>query len=1023
MIALLLVAGAILWSQRTEIASGLVDRELARRGVPARYRVTEIGFTTQRIEDVVIGDPRAPDLTADWAELSISVGLNGPVVTGASAGGVRLRGQIVDGRLRLGAVDRLLPAPTPGRPLTLPDFDVALNDARIDLETAAGRIAARIDGRGNLASGFAGRVVARAPQLALGGCSVEDVVAAVGLDTDDRRPLIDGPIRVRSARCGSLGLESATVQVDAVLGEAFDRWQGIADFDVARLEAVGGRVDGMVGQTSFAGTGSGTEGRVALTGRQASVAGARAERAALSGDWSVGSAASIDGELSLASTTIERGVLAPLGRIWERAAGTPIAPILSRISGASAAALREFALRARFSVRQEEGRGLLRLSRLDANSASGARLALADGAQVAFAWPDGARRLDGQLTMGGGGLPAVQAVLRQPRATGAIGGLVRIAPYAADGSSVALAPVRFTTGGGGVTRITTRARLDGPLAGGRVEGLELPLAAQLTRAGALLIDPGCLPVQYQLVAIGAARLSPGAFELCPAIGRRVVGAGGLVPLRIAAPAIQGVIGSTPLSVAAASALVRPRDAGFQLTDMVLGVGNPARRTDVEIAQLDGRLSQGVIAGQFAGGGATIGGVPLVIGDAAGDWRFAAGTLALDGEIALTDALAPGRFERLIARDMRFSLGRDGISADATLRLPANDAQIVDVAIRHDLGSGRGSAALSVPGIRFTPDFQPEALTRLTLGVVADVDALVSGAGQIGWSPEGVTSTGEFGTENASLAAAFGPVTGLTTQMRFVDLLALETAPGQVATVASVNPGIEILNGAIRFRLLPERRVEVAGGSWPLAGGTLTLEPTLLDFAEQAERRMVFDVNALDAAKFIGRFEFEDLAATGTFDGRLPILFDRDGGRIEGGSLTSREGGGTLAYNGELSDADLGTWGKLAFDALRSIRYDQLTIALDGAIDGEMVTQVRFGGVNRATPRTRASMILSQFTNLPFLFNIRVEAPFRGLLASLRGFGDPEELIRERLPDALNPPPGAAVGGGAGVQPPVSRPAS
>nr|WP_245196514.1 YdbH domain-containing protein [Sphingomonas jejuensis] len=259
-------------------------------------------------------------------------------------------------------------------------------------------------------------------------------------------------------------------------------------------------------------------------------------------------------------------------------------------------------------------------------------------------------------------------------------------------------------------------------------------------------------------------------------------------------------------------------------------------------------------------------------------------------------------------------------------------------------------------------------------------------------------------------------------MQFVDLLGLQTAPGQVATIGSVNPGIEILNGAVRYRLLPERRVEVAGGSWPLAGGTLTLEPTLLDFAEQAERRMVFDVNALDAAKSIGRFEFEDLAATGTFDGRLPILFNREGGRIEGGTLMSREGGGTLAYNGELSNADLGTWGKLAFDALRSIRYNQLTIALDGAIDGEMVTQVRFGGVNRATPRTRASMILSQFTNLPFLFNIRVEAPFRGLLASLRGFGDPEELLRERLPDAINAPD-PALPAPSGVQPPVSRTAS
>src|SRR3546814_19988626 len=75
---------------------------------------------------------------------------------------------------------------------------------------------------------------------------------------------------------------------------------------------------------------------------------------------------------------------------------------------------------------------------------------------------------------------------------------------------------------------------------------------------------------------------------------------------------------------------------------------------------------------------------------------------------------------------------------------------------------------------------------LALGVVADPQAAVVGSGRIDWTPTGVTSRGTFATADASLAAAFGPVTGLTTTLTFEDLINLRTAPSQVATVAEIN---------------------------------------------------------------------------------------------------------------------------------------------------------------------------------------------------------------------------------------------
>ncbi|WP_293861589.1 YdbH domain-containing protein [Sphingomonas sp. SCN 67-18] len=1001
------VAAAVGWSQRKPIAADFIDAELARRGVAARYDVTEIGLRRQRLEHIVIGDPRAPDLTADWAEVDLVAGFGGVSVRGISAGGVRLRGRLVDGALRMGAVDKLLPAPS-DEPFSLPDIMVALDDARMRLDMPAGPVGLKLDGRGNLAGGFRGRLAAVAPRMAASGCAATGLSAYVALSTARRRPALKGPVRLAALDCADRGiaLARANLAVDVALNEALDGWRGQSGVTASSGRYGADRLDGVHGTVAFDGNRARTQGRLDLGADAVSAAGLGGQGLRLTGSYAVGEAAdgmalSLDGSAALKRVVLDAAQRRAVASLAQSGAGTPVGPLAKALADAVARAAQDMAANADFRLNQHGQTGGLIVSRLGMASASGAQLTLDGGDGVRLGWPAGGSRIDGTLRLAGGGFPEAVVALRQPAPGEPISGVATMAPYAAGGARIALTPVRFSADGA-QTRFDTRLTLDGPLGDGRVRGLTLPVSGRLDGQGGFTVNPGCAPLAFTALSVSGLDLQPAQLRLCPVDGRALLARrGGRLSggVRVDAPRLAGRLGGSPLGFSAGSARYALGDGGFTLADVAVRLGEADRISRLDIAALSGRVAAGAVSGRFSGGSGQIANVPLLISGAEGGWRLRDGALALDGALRVADAADQPRFQPLLSRDVALGMANGRITATGTLREPAHDTAVATIDIVHALGSGQGRALLDVAGITFNDALQPEALTRLTLGVVANVFGTVSGRGEIRWTADGVSSTGDFQTTDMALAAAFGPVTGLSGTIHFTDLLGMETAPGQRVTLKTVNPGILVENGEVAYQLLPGQRVGIEGGRWPFAGGVLTLAPTVLDFEERSQRRLAFTVDGLDAAKFINQFEFENISATGTFDGTIPMIFDNNGGRIENGSLTVRPGGGTLAYVGDVSNAELGAFAKMAFDALKAIRYDRLTIDLNGAIDGEMITQVRFNGVNQGTEAVQTGFF-KEFVGLPFLFNIRITAPFRGLLNTARSFTDPSLLIRDNLPPEL-----------------------
>lgn len=992
----LVVAG--MWVGRTHIAQMLVDRELARRHIPARFSVTDLGLNRQRLSNLIIGDPAHPDLVADWVELETRLGFGRAELSGVRAGRVRVRGRLEGGRLSLGSIDALLPQGK-GAAFRLPDLFVAVADARLRLEAPQGVIGLRAQGSGVLANGFAGSVAAVAEQLRVGDCRAGKSAALLRVSISRGALRLVGPVRTETLACAGATTGQARADVNVALTKGLDHWAGDATLAVKQGAHPAARLAALSGEVRFSGSAAGTTGTARLLGDGLKTQAVASRGATLAGDFAAGPAGlRFAGDVGLSEAALAAGWRARIGALAGLAPGTPVAPLLWRFATNATRAVQRFDARGRISIGAAQDNGHVVLQSLAAMSASGAKLELLGARGARYRLVDGAIGLDGTLGLRGGGLPEGRLELRQPVPGGAISGSGRFAPYAAAGARLALGDFAFSRGVGGATRVNATPRLSGPLGDGVIVNASLPVTALWNGRSRLGLNTGCAPLAFDGARLAGLVLGRSRFVLCPQSGASLIeisGASVKGSATIASPMLKGTLGDTALGLMADRAEIHLGDTRFALSNLRTTLGSGDRATRIDAATLGGRLEKGnALSGDFGGGGGQIGGVPLLMSAAQGKWRFAQGALRLDGVMTLADADPAARFRPLAGQEVVLTLKDEVITATGAFANPATGTRVGNATIVHALGSGTGHADLDVPGLVFGDALQPDQLTPLTFGVIANVVGAVRGDGHINWTRDGVTSTGVFRTIGTDLAAAFGPVTGISTEIRFTDLLNLESAPDQVATVAEINPGIAVNNGVVHYQTLAGQMLRVVSAHWPLAGGALDLEPAVLDFDQQRARKLTFRVTGVDAGQFLQQFDFKNVNATGAFDGVLPMVFDAQGGRIEGGVLKVRPGGGTIAYVGELSQENLGTWGNFAFQSLKSLKYRSLDVIMNGALAGEVVTDVRFAGISQGEG-ARRNFIIRRLQQLPLLFNVRIRAPFRGLLSSVQTFANPSLLLRQK----------------------------
>ncbi|QTD56007.1 intermembrane phospholipid transport protein YdbH family protein [Parasphingorhabdus cellanae] len=1005
---LLLVGFIVLWFSRITIADNFVRGELDKRGVEASYEIEDIGFRKQTIRNLVIGDPDKPDLTADLVEIGNSLGTDGAGINWVRATGVKAFGRLRDGKLSFGALDKFSD-PEDDSPLALPDISLTLEKAQLRIDSDYGPIGLALNGAGNLHNGFEGELAALSEELELGGCAISKLSYFGEIAISERKPRLDGPLRLPTVQCPELDVsaQDVGVQLALELGQDFTSWTGDAGISSGPAVFSDYSAKAVKSTISFTGDLDRSSGNIDLTTNDVTSPYGRAEIGRVSGPFQIGygddpMTARFEGTPEIRSAKISNGLMKQTAGWAASTDETPIGPIAKKLANAIRNAGNSLNLTGDVKFEMEADGTKLAINALNATSRSGGEMMLDDAILLTFIGDDVKMLAEGDLLLNGGGFPDAQIDLNDGSLVNGFSGSLQMAAYQAGTAKLNIPNLDFSPSSGGGTNIDGRIMLSGPFADGQVTGLQIPIKGVIGGRGGFSLYRECVDLQFASLRTAAFVAGPTRTRLCPAGNAGIVSnSGSGVNIAANAPSfdLNGAVGGTPLALSS-GALGFSMSKGMTAENVSVRMGTPDSMTKFDMALVSAAFGR-VVTGKIKGGEGQIANVPLLFDDVDGDWRFVDGAFLADAQLRVRDAKQVERYRPLISNNVQLKFADGEITADGLLREPTTQRAVATVSMNHRLDNTTGEAIIDVSGLTFDDQLQPEMLTPLTLGVIANVNGAVTGTGRINWDAQkdGVQSTGVFRTDSINLAAAFGPVTGLAGEIRFSDLLSLETAPGQQVRMAEVNPGVAAFNGELFYRLLPDYKMQVEGGQWPFAGGMLYLEPTILDLGEDAERRLEFTVVGVDAAQFLTQFDFENLTATGVFDGKLPMIFDQDGGRIAGGYLVARKGGGSLAYIGELTYEDMGTFANFAFNALKSLKYQQLTIGMDGAIDGEIITEVKFAGLQQGDDASK-NFITKQLAKIPLEFNVRIQAPFMQLMSSAKAFYEPEILVGQNLPALL-----------------------
>mgnify|MGYP001125707777 CR=1 FL=1 len=311
---------------------------------------------------------------------------------------------------------------------------------------------------------------------------------------------------------------------------------------------------------------------------------------------------------------------------------------------------------------------------------------------------------------------------------------------------------------------------------------------------------------------------------------------------------------------------------------------------------------------------------------------------------LAAAETQGVFSRIGMRG-RMLYGLDDVIRFNVRLFDQGNILIADVTASHDIDRNVGSASVEVQDLIFSPVvLQPGQISPL-LEDFENVTGTVDVRGSVRWN--GAAITPDLSLHITDMSGSYDDVefTRMNTVVKLSSLNPLETPPGQLLSIATIDPGVPISDARITFSLQNGDTLAIEQATLTLAGGAVTAANQAIAFVGD-EQRLHLTVTGVDLDALLALTELDNLEAQGTLDGGIPIVIVNGDVVIPEAWLSAREPG-YIRYAaddlGAVRGANEGV--DLMLDLLENFLYDELDLRLMRPVAGSMQVSFRILGRN------------------------------------------------------------------------------
>ena len=309
-------------------------------------------------------------------------------------------------------------------------------------------------------------------------------------------------------------------------------------------------------------------------------------------------------------------------------------------------------------------------------------------------------------------------------------------------------------------------------------------------------------------------------------------------------------------------------------------------------------------------------------------------------------------------------------ADLSGDLLGNFAQIK---FTYNLANEHGSLALSLPQIPFSDD----GITLADLLQDAPADMKVNGSVgadlTLDLKGSDFGGSGQVRLVDLTVEQEGVRLAGINGDLQLDQLNPFQTAPAQNITASLLDAGVVITEPNLTFSIVQINQqpvLKIDRMVMVLFGGGAEIRDAVIDPFAQTNKLDVL-LSSLSLKELLSLGDLEDVAASGSVRGKIPLEFDGETLIVTNGILEA-EGPGTLTVRSEAARQALSSGGeqtKLLFDILDNFNYSELSLAISKPASGEDLVTLRTKGANPDVENNRPVILnVNLSTNLDRIFN-------------------------------------------------------